>query len=245
MIGLCRCRSSGWLVMVMMVLVWSCSVVRVVEGLAKPTILSITPSFGPDEGGTEIVIRGRNLAYLNQDVKIFMSTQQIKKQLPDMEVGWEVIRAVTPECIACGLTSTNVIVGKKRSNTLPFLFTNECHGPLVGDKRAIIPPRWSGEENCTICTELLLVSTATAPDTCSWQQFHEAMFAACESRHFTNFTVPGTKCFTDYNIACKVLATSQGDQLAGLVWKYWEMNYFSGKMIEMACAQVGRCDYDW
>jgi len=219
--------------------------VKVVEGLAPPTILSIEPSHGPDVGGTEIVIRGRNLAYLNQDVKIFMSTMQIKKEIPEIDVGWEVIRAKTPECIACGLTSTNVIVGKKRSNTLPFLFTNECYGPMIDDKRPVIPPRWSGEENCTICTELLLVATASSPDTCSWQQFVEAMFAACESRHFTNFTVPGTKCYTDYNIACKVLATSQGDQLAGLVWKYWEMNYFSGKMIEMACAQVGRCEYGW
>lgn len=214
--------------------------------LAPPHLISVTPSFGPDAGGTTILIRGRNLAFLDQDVKLFMNTLQIKDVMPHVEIGWESIRAVTPPCPQCGLTTTNVIVGKKRSNALPFLYENECRGPMADkNQRPILAPRWSAEENCTICTELLLVSSATVGDQSSWQQFVDAMGAACESRHFLNFTVPGTSCMTDYNIACKILVRSQGDQLAALMWKYWETNYFSGKAIDMACAEVGRCDYSW
>eukprot|EP00939_MAST-03C_sp_MAST-3C-sp1_P004663 g4663.t1 len=217
-----------------------------IVALAPPHIVSISPSFGPDSGGTLVEIRGRNLAYLRQDIKIFFGVVPAgENELPGINVGWESIQLRTPKCTSCGVVDTNVIVGKKRSNALPFMYTNECRGPRLDGERPILPPRFSGEENCTICTELLLLSTATVPDTCSWQQFVDTMSAACESAHFTNFSVPGSTCFTDYNMACKVLVTSQGDQLAGLVWKYWEMNYFSGKMIDMACAEVGRCDYSW
>ena len=80
---LCRSSRCSFVFMTIIVL---CMYSAVVESLAPPTILSITPSYGPDEGGTEIVIRGRNLAYLNQDVKIFMSTMQIKKQIPEMNI---------------------------------------------------------------------------------------------------------------------------------------------------------------
>lgn len=209
-----------------------------IERGAPPHLVQLNPSFGPDRGGTRVIITGRNLAFLDQDMKVFVRGQQLQ---PKVVVGWESVEVTMPSCVRCGVVPLNMIVGSRRSNKLNFTYTNDCHGP-VQEGLPILPFKYSSGENCTVCTELVHLTAAAAPEVSTWQGFRETMERACHTIHFSKFKVPGTRCVTDYSTACRILMQSLGDLLVDFMWREWDSAYFFGMLPDRVCTLAGRCD---
>eukprot|EP00941_MAST-03F_sp_MAST-3F-sp1_P002862 g2862.t1 len=209
------------------------------RGIARSSRVAFLPepSFGPDRGGTKVLITGRNLAFFEKDIKLFLRGRRLH---PKVVVGWESLEVTMPSCVRCGTVPINAIVGATRSNFLNFTFTNDCFGP-VQSGLPILPLQYSAHENCTICTEMMHLTEASAPPIATWQGFRETMERVCETVHFRKFKFPGTRCVTDYSIACRILTQSMGDMLVDVMWREWDSSYFFGLLPDKACTLTGRC----
>jgi hypothetical protein len=141
-----------------------------VFGDAPPHISFLSSYMGPDIGGFTLQIYGRNLGFLESDIKVIIGGIKVEEDLSIAD-GWESISFTAPTCTLCGEVDVVVIVGMARSNPLKFTYTSKCmsvtlysellriirrylivdicNGPLPQGEEAILPFPFSGKENCT------------------------------------------------------------------------------------------------
>mmetsp|Transcript_10185 Transcript_10185/g.32190 ORF Transcript_10185/g.32190 Transcript_10185/m.32190 type:complete len:240 (+) Transcript_10185:22-741(+) len=211
-----------------------------VQGQADPFITFLLPEAGPDKGGYDISIVGRNLAFLDDEVKVFVNGKSVIG--PKVEFGWERVQIKMPYCDRCGVVPIRLKVGSALSNVVNFTYTNDCVGPVLPPKYPIIPPPFSASENCTVCTEVVALTQGVMPDKSTYQSLKEAMHGTCDTVHFTRFTYPPFDCHTDLSPACKILVQSMTEAILDAMWALWDKYYFYGMLPNAVCQVIKRCD---
>jgi hypothetical protein len=208
---------------------------------ARPVVTALHPSSGPSAGGFRVEVYGRELAFIDSDIKAFMGETACKD--PRVLVGWEKFSVEVAPCPHCGLQRFNVLIMGQRSNFVDFLYTDECSGPTGSvDVRPALPPRFSAEENCTLCTTLVHLTIASQSDNLLFDGLLDTMQRVCGSVHLTNFTIPPKEqCREDFSIPCRILVEARGIRLATYVWSHWDELYYVGKLPLWACRDVQYC----
>lgn len=139
------------------------------QSYAPPHISFTVPPDGPDEGGYDVFVVGRNLGFLDDDVKVFVAGQRV--QPAHVQVPWERIRIRMPRCPKCGIVPVTVRVGSELSEAHNFTMTSaaplaagasarrraahlpphtdKCVGPVTPPDVQVLPTEFSGHENCT------------------------------------------------------------------------------------------------
>ena len=208
---------------------------------ARPIITAIHPSKGPSTGGYRVTVYGRELAWLDSDIQAFVGNKSCTK--PRVLIGWEKFSVEVPPCERCGATTFSAFILNQRSNSLDYTVTDKCLGP-TGDPglKPILPPRWSAEENCTICTEVVHLATSTLADNFRYNSIFDALSRACASNHILNYSFPTSPtCHDDYSIACRILVEARATRLANFIWDFWDLYYWEGKLPVWACRDAQYC----
>lgn len=144
------------------------------QAYAPPHISFTIPPDGPDSGGYDVFIVGRNLGFLDDDVKVFVAGQRV--QPAHVQVPWERIRIRMPKCPKCGVAPITVRVGSEVSEPHNFTMTSaapaapdsdatqleahpppradRCIGPVTPPDKQVLPSEFSGHENCTGAAQL-------------------------------------------------------------------------------------------
>ena len=91
-------------------------------GDAPPYLTFMSTYMGPDIGGFSLVIFGRNLGFLDNDVQVFIAGMLVDGVT--VGEGWETLHLIAPPCALCGAVPVVVVVGKRRSNELQLLYTS-------------------------------------------------------------------------------------------------------------------------
>jgi hypothetical protein len=205
---------------------------------AAPRIDSIEPSFGPGAGGLRVTLRGSNLPLFPFQGHVLLVSGEECTGMVVLE-DWRALSCVMPACNNCGDRTLKVVTNAgEESNAVSFHYLQDCYdGP-----NPALPRRFSGAENCTICTSLVLLTLASSGDLVTYSTLRAAMKDACSSSLLQSWgRVDSVRCRTDLTLACLTLFHSAADALLDSVFSNWQSGYVSGELPLLACREAGQC----
>lgn len=213
---------------------------------APPIIRGLEPPRGPDTGGYELEIRGRNLAFLDGDCQVYMNDVMQKQETTFVRDPWDRLVTSVTECARCGVVQVYVACGGVKSNVIEYTMDNTCYGPLAPGLTPVVPVPFSGQENCTVCEQLVHLTVAVAPEMPSYQALQTSMNWACYTQHFRRYTLPqpspnGKQCTADFEAACQLMVASSGDDLLDNIWNEWDEFYWVGGLPRRTCEMSQKC----
>lgn len=212
----------------------------------EPLLLS--PSGGPDTGGTRLVLRGDGLPASKAaakaagwEVRLGAGGELLCDDLR-VEVPWRQISCTAPRCVHCSKVAVALWVrGAPLLGTpsLNFAYSASC---FTGGARALLPPRNSPAETCTVCRLAVGAALANLGDTATHADVRTALRRACDSQHFRSSGRAGELyCREDLSGACTALYRADAPALAEAIWQAWAGSYELGALPAAACAAIGRC----
>ena len=173
-----RTGARKWLTCVLVIAACGASAVRGAQ-LALPFLSFLHEDHGPDNGGYEVAVVGRNLAFFPTDVDVFVNGRKV--DAVKVAVPWERLSVTMPPCPQCGVVPVVVKAGPLRSNPLNFTYTSarcvfarpalpltkpaladDCRGPVLPPGQPVLPRSFSLEENCTGASRRRLPCAARA-----------------------------------------------------------------------------------
>ena len=203
----------------------------------RPEIQSIHPVVGSSAGGFRVTFYGRNLALFPFQAQVFLNSGL---QCTDIRVEtvWAAFSCVMPACNQCGDVRLKVTVNGQTSNALRFHYDEECYDGTIPK----LPRRYSNEENCTVCSSLVLLTVATVGDLATRSTLQAAMTEVCSSSLMRSWgSVDSERCRTDLSTACLALFYTSGDALIDGLYEHWAQSYTKGELSKLACQAAGRC----
>jgi len=216
-----------------------------VEGV----VLSVWPLRGPETGGTRVVLRGRGLPAFAAGVSVrFGAWGRLQCSDVRVEEPLTALSCLLPRCARCGEVRLTVAArgGAPLRGAPAFTFDSECYGAAADSphraRAPLLPPRYSGAENCTVCRLAAAGALATLGDAATHADLRAALQRVCASAHVRSAgRVREEYCRADLQGACLALYHTDALPLAEALWRAWRGSYELGRLPDEACTRIGRC----
>lgn len=204
-------------------------------------ISSVIPSEGPGAGKFRVSIRGRNLPIFPFQARVMLEGGGECTGIA-VEKNFEAISCIMPECERCGDQNIKIVASSgEESNAIRFHYYEDC----FDGSNPSLPRFYSGAENCTVCSSLVLLTLAAAGDVVTLSTLRAAMQDVCSSSLLRTWgRVESLRCRTDYTPACFALFHTAADVLLDSMYMNWGEGYMSGELSRIACVSAGQCGPD-
>lgn len=159
-----------------------------------PVLRSLYPKRGYDIGRFRLTVEGTGFAFLPDQASIMVGEQPCTDVR--IEKPWSRMSCIAPPCAGCSEQRVRVSIGGVVSNSLPLEYAGVCDGEqlIPSQPEYKLPRFYSGEENCTICTTLVLTAIAASPDRVSFDALRRAARDACGSPIIRSFASINPDC---------------------------------------------------
>ena len=212
-------------------------------------VASVRPRRGPETGGTRVVLRGAGLPAFAANVSVrFGAWQRLRCERIVVTEPLAALSCELPRCVRCGAVRLSVVVDGVALRGEPvFTFDSECYGAPAEEmaRRArapLLPPRYSGAENCTVCRLAAGAALAGLGDAATHADLRTALRRVCGTPHFKSAGRVGeTFCRTDLVGACVALYHADALPLIDALWGAWQTDYELGALPDEACTRIARC----
>lgn len=210
----------------------------IVHVASNPHILSITPASGPSSGGFRITIHGTNLPVFAFQANVLIEGGGECKSLLVLQ-NFRVFTCIMPACQRCGDRDLRITaISGEQSNKIKFHYDEEC----FDGANPSLPRRYSGAENCAVCTSLIHLTLASSGDLVTYATLRAAMLRACSSSLLQDWgRVNSPSCRIDLTAGCIALFHTSADVLLDSIYSNWVAGYVTGKLPLLACRDAGQC----